>query len=34
LHHIVLQLADEPEHKLVTFTATDQDQARISELLQ
>jgi transcriptional regulator with XRE-family HTH domain len=34
LHHVVLQLADEPEQKLVTFTATDQDQARISELLQ
>jgi hypothetical protein len=27
-------LADEPEQKLVTFTATDQDQTRISELLQ
>lgn len=34
LHHVVLQLADEPEHKLVTFTPTDRDQARISELLR
>ena len=33
LHHVVLQLADDPEQKLVTFTATDQDQARIAELL-
>ena len=32
LHHVVLQLTDEPEQKLVTFTAT--DQARISELLR
>lgn len=33
LHHVVLQLADDPEQKLVTFTATDQDQDRIAELL-
>ncbi|MET7621897.1 helix-turn-helix transcriptional regulator [Streptomyces sp. NPDC005408] len=33
LHHVVLQLADDPEQKLVTFTATDQDQERITELL-
>jgi transcriptional regulator with XRE-family HTH domain len=31
--HVVLQLADDPEQKLVTFNATDQDQARISQLL-
>ncbi|MFI6512162.1 helix-turn-helix transcriptional regulator [Streptosporangium sp. NPDC050855] len=34
LRHVVLQVADAPEQKLVTFTATDQDQARISELLR
>lgn len=33
LHHVVLQLADDPEQKLVTFTATDEDQDRIAELL-
>ncbi|GCB52698.1 helix-turn-helix transcriptional regulator [Streptomyces sp. NL15-2K] len=33
LEHVVLQLADDPERKLVTFTATAQDQARISQLL-
>ena len=33
LHHIVLQVADDPEQKLVTFTAGDRDQARIAELL-
>ncbi|WP_037971785.1 helix-turn-helix transcriptional regulator [Streptomyces sp. NRRL WC-3742] len=33
LHHVVLQLADDPEQKLVTFTAGDRDQARIAELL-
>lgn len=33
LHHVVLQLADNPEHKLVTYTASDRDQIRIRELL-
>jgi hypothetical protein len=33
LEHVVLQLADDPEQKLVTFTAADQVQARISRLL-
>jgi transcriptional regulator with XRE-family HTH domain len=33
LHHVVLQLADDPEQKLVTFTATNQDHDRIAELL-
>ncbi|MEY9966917.1 hypothetical protein ABIA33_004982 [Streptacidiphilus sp. MAP12-16] len=33
LHHVVLQLAEDPEQKLVTFTATDQDQDRIAQLL-
>ncbi|MEV8630744.1 helix-turn-helix transcriptional regulator [Streptosporangium sp. NPDC051023] len=33
LEHVVLQLADDPEQKLVTFTASDQVQARISQLL-
>lgn len=33
LEHVVLQLSDNPEQKLVTFTATDQDQARITQLL-
>lgn len=32
-HHVVLQVADDPEQKLVTFTASDRDQARIAELL-
>lgn len=32
--HLVLQLADNPEQKLVTFTATDSDQARITTLLR
>ncbi|MFI0740350.1 helix-turn-helix transcriptional regulator [Streptomyces sp. NPDC021100] len=33
LEHVVLRLADDPERKLVTFTAPDQVQARISRLL-
>jgi len=33
LQHVVLQIADDPEQKLVTFTAGDRDQARIAELL-
>lgn len=33
LHHVVLQVADDPEQKLVTFTANPTDQARIAELL-
>ncbi|MGC5011588.1 helix-turn-helix transcriptional regulator [Streptosporangium sp. DT93] len=33
LHHLVLQVADEPDHKLVTFSAGDRDQARIAGLL-
>ncbi len=33
LHHVVLQVADDLEQKLVTFTAGDRDQARIAELL-
>ncbi|MFR9800522.1 helix-turn-helix domain-containing protein [Streptomyces sp. MS06] len=34
LQHVVLQLADDPEQKLVTFTAADQDQDRIAGLLE
>ncbi|WP_405484539.1 hypothetical protein [Nocardia sp. NBC_00511] len=30
--HLVLQLADNPDQKLVTFTAIDSDQARITTL--
>ncbi len=33
LHQVVLQVADRPEQKLVTFAAADSDQARIEELL-
>jgi transcriptional regulator with XRE-family HTH domain len=33
LHHVVLQVADDPEQKLVTFTADPTGQARIAELL-
>ena len=33
LRHVVLQLADDPEMKLVSFTATDADAARIAALL-
>ena len=32
LHHVVLQLADNPDCKLVTFTAADDDLARIAAL--
>lgn len=32
-HHVVLQIADDPEQKLVTFTAEPHDQARIASLL-
>ena len=32
-HHVVLQLADDPEQKLVTFTASEQDAAKIAELI-
>lgn len=32
LRHVVLQVVDDPEQKLVTFTADDRDQARISQL--
>lgn len=31
--HVVLQVADDPEQKLVTFTATPQDSERIAALL-
>jgi transcriptional regulator with XRE-family HTH domain len=33
LHHVVLQVADDPEQKVVTFTAGPADQARIARLL-
>lgn len=33
LHHVVLQVADDPEQKLVTFAAGRANQARIAELL-
>ena len=33
LHHVVLNVADKPEQKLVTFTANPTDQARIAQLL-
>jgi len=33
LQHIVLQVADDPEQKLVTFTASDRDQKRIVDLI-
>jgi len=33
LHHVVLQVADDPEQKLVTFTANAVDEARIAHLL-
>jgi transcriptional regulator with XRE-family HTH domain len=32
LRHVVLQVADEPEQKFVTFTADEHNQARIAEL--
>jgi hypothetical protein len=31
--HVVLQLADDPEQKVVTFTAGERDQAAIARLL-
>jgi hypothetical protein len=31
--HVVLQLADDPEQKIVTFSAGEQDQAAIAALL-
>jgi transcriptional regulator with XRE-family HTH domain len=31
--HVVLQIADNPEYKLVTFATTDTDQARIRDLI-
>ncbi len=34
LQRVVLQVADDPEQKLVTFTADDANQARIAELLE
>ncbi|MGH3782928.1 MAG: hypothetical protein ACRDRO_20480 [Pseudonocardiaceae bacterium] len=33
-HHVVLQSADNPEQKLVTFTAEQQDQTRLAQMLQ
>lgn len=33
LTHVVLQLAEDPEQKLVTFTASDHDLVRIAELI-
>ncbi|MCP2342480.1 helix-turn-helix transcriptional regulator [Actinomadura rupiterrae] len=33
LHHVVLQLADDPEQRVVTFAPSASDQARIAELL-
>ena len=33
LRHVVLQLADDPEQKLVSFTAADADRDRIAELI-
>jgi transcriptional regulator with XRE-family HTH domain len=32
-HHVVFQVADDPEQKLVTFTAGPQDSARIADLI-
>jgi transcriptional regulator with XRE-family HTH domain len=32
-HHVVLQVADDPEQKLVTFTGTEEDTARIAGLI-
>ena len=34
LRHLVLQVADDPEQKLVTFTADEADQERLAVLLQ
>jgi transcriptional regulator with XRE-family HTH domain len=33
LQHVVLQVADDPEHKLVTFTPTPRDEQRIAALI-
>lgn len=33
LQHVVLQVADQPEQKLITFAPNNEDQARIAELL-
>ncbi len=33
LTHVVLQVADDPEQKLIAFTASDPDQARIADLI-
>lgn len=33
LEHVVLQVAEDPEQKLVTFTASDSDQQRIAQLI-
>lgn len=33
LRHVVLQVADEPEQKLVPFAPAAEDQARIAELV-
>lgn len=33
LQHVVLQVADDPEQKLVTFTASEPDQTRIADLI-
>lgn len=33
LDHVVLQVAEDPEQKLVTFTASDSDQRRIAQLI-
>lgn len=33
LQHVVLQLADDPEQKLVTFTADGTHQQRIAQLI-
>jgi transcriptional regulator with XRE-family HTH domain len=33
LQHVVLQVADDPEHKLVTFTPTPHDEQRIAALI-
>jgi len=31
--HVVLQVADNPDHKLVTFTPAEADQARLADLI-
>lgn len=32
LQHVVLQVADNPEHKLVTFAASEADHQRIAQI--